>query len=372
MRAADEKEAVGPNMERLVGHAALAGICVVGLSLFFYWGSLVRWTADQHDDEAMLWIYATDVAPGDTIEGRVEIESGLKLAIQRVVVSGAGEDQVVAGHPPAWGDRIETRLGAGKASDELTFEVKVPRDTAPGVLRLELAIEYVTAEGMVIQFTNEEHVKTFFVEVKVHGRAMSVARRAGKTALAIGSWLLVVVGTVLVSRWYARQRRSPGLAWLLVLAPVAVVGGWWFATLLGHALRLHGWWFVVPGVVVWLLAFAVAARVARSDAMRRFVVRQTVIPTDADGAYRSSGAPVPSRTVDELDAAWQGAGLAVVRRRGELEVCKIGVGTAFVPLPASGMFGGGEELVIRSEGDAIVGEMVTAAEQVLGPLSWQE
>ena len=88
----------------------LVGLFVVALVLYVYWDSLVRWTADDHNDEAVMWLYATDIAPGGTIEGRVEVEAGLKLAIRRVVVTGAGEEQVIPGHDVTWGELISTRF----------------------------------------------------------------------------------------------------------------------------------------------------------------------------------------------------------------------------------------------------------------------
>ena len=68
--------------------------------------------------------------------------------------------------------------------------------------------------------------------------------RGGKALLALLSWLAVVAGVTAATRWYARRRREPSTAWILGLVPYTFVGWAWFATLLEHATRLHGWWFV--------------------------------------------------------------------------------------------------------------------------------
>jgi len=354
----------------------LLGVVVIAaVAMYFAWSDIVRMTADAHDEHTTLWLETTDVAAGETIEGRVHVQAGMRIAIRGVIVSGAGDEQVLPGHVPHWGDQITAGRFYDRelARDELAFAVRIPGDARPGeVLHLELAIEYVTAEREYVHhgFSNREHVSTFRIDVPIHSAAMSAARRAGKAALAIAAWLAVVMTCVAGSRWYGRRRRTPGAAWLWLLIPYTLAGWFGFAWLVGDATRLHGLGFRIGALIVWFLAFAAWSRVTAGDTVRRYLVRQARIPVPGGDAYRSGGAQVPTRSLEEMVAAFEAAGLYVERKRTELLVTRFGTGTALVRLPAAGSFGGGEPFELRSEHEAVVTAIVAAASEALGELRY--
>jgi hypothetical protein len=62
------------------GVVALLFIAAAGL--YFAWPRIIRWTANETEGDAAVWIHAHDVAPGDSIDGRVRVDTGLRVAIR--------------------------------------------------------------------------------------------------------------------------------------------------------------------------------------------------------------------------------------------------------------------------------------------------
>jgi hypothetical protein len=209
------------------GLLGLLLIIVALAALYVAWPTLRHMTADRTGEDGMVWLYATDVAPGDVIEGRVRVEGGLRLAITRVVVRGAGADQSTAGRSPTWDDTLRIRLGGPTdAVDELAFAATIPADAAPGrTLDLEIAVEFVRAERgstdgarvTAFGFHNQAHQVSFRARVPVYRAATSVLRRVGKAALATLAWLAVIGLVVAVRRWHARRNRAVGGGWALLM-----------------------------------------------------------------------------------------------------------------------------------------------------------
>lgn len=363
----------GDSGASLLGVALLVGAAL----LWYYWRSLERATADRTTEDGTLWFYASDVAPGDVLDGHAEIDAGLRVTIAGVVVNGAGGEQLIKGRLPGWGDRIQVEViggfvPKGEDRDRIAFTVRVPNDARPGdVLPLDISVEYVTAENNYLGgFKNEWHAERFRIDVPIHSRTASILRRSGKATLAVASWIGVVALLVAASRWYGRRDRTASPAWLLLLVPHAILGWFWFSTLVEHATRLHGWWVVLLCLIIWYLAFAAVFLVTARDRACRYTVVQTRLPVAEGDAYRAPGAPVPAVEVHQLEAAWRTAGFAVERRRGELRVSRFEGGSARVPIPASQTFGGGESFEITSEDADTALALMSAAAGVLGELRW--
>ncbi len=354
----------------------LGGLLLLGVGLvWFYWSSLDRMTADATTKNGELWFYASDVAPGDVLDGHVEIHAGIKVAIAGVIVNGAGPEQVTGGRQPGWEDRIETKqFLPDKGSDQFDFKVSVPLDARPGdVLHLDIAVEYVAAERQYVlsSFTDEWNAEHFRIDVPVHGKTTSILRRAGKEVLALASWAAVVAFLVALSRWHGRRGRTASAAWLLLLVPHAVLGWFWFSTLMEQATRLHGWWIVLLFMIAWYLAFAAVFLITARDGECRYTVAQTRLPPAEGDAYRAAGADVPTVEIHELESAWLAAGFTVERKRDELHVAQYQGGHARVPVPTSQAFGGGQAFEIRSDDPDMALALITAAATLLGELKWQ-
>ncbi len=349
-------------------------VTLLGLALGWYrWSSLERLTADATTDRGALWLPASDVAPGDVLDGHVELRAGLKVAIAGVVVNGAGAEQLIGGRQPGWGDRIETRwLAPEEGRDQFDFQVRVPAEARPGeVLRLEISVEYVAAEHHGYdQFTDRWHAERFRLDVPIHSKTASVLRRVGKAGLALATWVAVVAFLVGCSRWYRRRGRAPSAAWLVLLAPHALLGWAWFSTLLEHATRLHGGWMVALYLLVWYLALAAGLWLVARHAVARYAVVQTRLPTVAGDAYRG-GAPVPSVELAAMVEAWRAAGFVVEPQGDALDVAHFQGGRARVRVPASQRFGAGAPFEIHTADRATALALISAAAALLGELRWQ-
>jgi hypothetical protein len=157
----------------------------------------------------------------------------------------------------------------------------------------------------------------------------------------------------------------------LLILPYPFVGWLWFAALWGDALRVHGWWFVLPCVVGWCLTFAVAGRLVADDRLRRYRLVQAMIPTATDAAYRAGVTQVPRKSTAELEAWLMGHGIAVEHKPTYLLVTKLATGEARLSLPASGEFGGGEPFELHTDQARMVEAMAALLGQALGELRWQ-
>lgn len=350
------------------GVAALMFIAAAGL--YFAWPRITRWTADATEGDAALWLYATDVTPGDRIDGRVRVDTGLRVAIRGIRVVGAGAEQILDGGGRGWGDKI-TAHDYDEAKAEAAFTFEIPRDAPPGdSLDVTIELDYVAAELSGIHtFSNDDQQVEFHQTIPIHTHLASVLRRVGKALLAVLSWLAVVAGVTWATRWYARRRREPSTAWILALIPYTVAGWVWFATLLEHATRLHGWWFVAICLPFWFAALWAAARLTRFAGMTRYVAEQLMIAHDgaADAPFRGGAVAARIISLDQLETAWFGAGLVVERERGRLVLSLPGRGIAVVPMPETGTFGGGPlEVQARSRDVALA--VLEAAAPLLGEL----
>ena len=346
----------------MVALLSLLVVCCLGCR------SLDQMTADHAQEDALLWLDATDVAAGDTISGRVRVDAGLRVVITEVVVSGAGADQSTPGREPTWGGRLTHRLGESEGHDERAFSATIPRDVAAGTLDLEISVRQVRAVDHAFKFVDEAHETRFRVRITIHGAKASLLRRVGKAALALGSWLLLVRIIVAAHRWHGRRRREVGTIAIALGFVVALLGGYWFGTLCSHALRLHGWWFAVVCMAAWCAAFPMAWRRTVGDRRARYLVVQAMLPVEGD-AYRGDVA-VPRRSVDDVETWLMKRGVAVQRAPGALIVTIIGVGEATLPEPATG-FGGGESFVVVTEDPAVVAALTDRLGELLGKLRWQ-
>ncbi len=350
------------------GVAALLFIAAAGL--YFAWPRIIRWTADETEGDAALWLHANDIAPGDSIDGRVRIDTGLRVAIRGIRVLGAGPPQIFGGGGPGWGDTIASHVyDEGKA--DVDFTLKIPPDaTAGNSLDLTIEVDYVAAEMNGLDtFSNDDQQVAFHEVVPIHSSLASWLRRGGKALLALLSWLAVVAGVTGATRWYARRRREPSAAWILGLVPYTFVGWQWFATLLAHATRLHGWWFVVICLVIWFTTFVVAARLTRFAGMITYVAEQRMVAHDGalDGPFRAGAVPARIVSFDQIETAWFGAGLVVERETQRFVLTLPGHGIAVVPMPEAGTFGGGP-LEVRAVRRDVALAVLEAAAPLLGEL----
>ena len=353
------------------GASGVVALLFVGAAaLYLTWPTITRWTADETEGDAALWLYANDAAPGDDLEGRVRIDTGLRIAIRGIRVLGAGTEQVVGGQQPGWGDTITAHV-TDEAKAEAEFSFTIPQDAVPGSsLDLTIELSYVAAEQSGMKsFSNAEQDEVFHQTVAVHTHLASVLRRGGKALLALLSWLAMIAGLTAATRWYAQRRREPNTAWVLGLVPYAFAGWAWFATLLEHAMRVHGWWVVAICQVIWFGAFWVVARLTRFAGMSSYVAEQVMIAHDAasDAPFRGGSIAARVTSLAPLETAWFGAGL-VVRREGRRLVLTLpGRGDAVVPVPETETFGGAPFEVRAKERDVALA-VLEAAAPLLGEL----
>lgn len=348
----------------------VALLFVAAAALYIGWPTITRWTADETEGDAALWLYANDAAPGDELAGRVRIDAGLRVAISGIRVLGAGDEQAQPGQEPGWGDTITAHeTDEGKA--EAGFSFTIPHDAVAGSsLRLSIELSYVAAERSGDKsFSNAEQDVVFHPVVPIRTHLASVLRRAGKALLAVLSWLALLASLTAATRWYARRRREASTAWVLGLVPYAFVGWAWFATLLEHATRVHGWWFVAICLAIWFGALLVAAQLTRFAGMTSYVAEQVMMSHDvaSDAPFRGGGVAARVTPLVQLEAAWFGAGL-IVRREGRRLVLTLPRrGIAVVPMHETKTFGGGPLEVLAKDRDVALA-VLEAAAPLLGEL----
>jgi len=320
----------------------LFALLMIGLVVVhFEWGPILRCFATASEGDVGMWLYASDAAPGDRLEGRARVDAGKRVVISGVRVERAGEIQTTEGHAVGWGDTI-TSSDLDEDDDELDFSFTIPDNATPGSeLALSITVRYTAAHMSGLgEFSNSSRSVTFAEVVTVHGRGASVLRRIAKGALAVGSWAAVLVLTLAILRSHARRRRDPSAAWVLAIIPYAIVGVVWFSALIDGATRLHGWWLTAASLALWFAAVAVAMYMTRYADLVAYTVEPMMIAAGSGGSpFRGGEAEVRVKSVAELDLAWFGAGLIVRRRNRELVIAMRGQGIAVVPVPASEIFG---------------------------------
>jgi hypothetical protein len=198
---------------RLVGGAI---VIVLLIAVIWVRPALVRMLATDVSDNVALWLYATDLVPGDRFDARVWIDDTLSNeTIDSVWIYGTGgRERRVAGH----------------RDNELSFDIEVPLDTTD---ELELAIE-VTTSGRFGSTTER-----FDVALPVYSRSTSWLRRGVKVALAVASWFALMFADTARRRWYVRRHRRASRAWGLALVPVVAAGWFWVSAVSTAVFR--GW-----------------------------------------------------------------------------------------------------------------------------------
>lgn len=364
MKSHDEKVA------DVAGRLGAAAFFIGLLAVLYNWSSCERRTADRNSEHGALWFYASDVAPGDVLDGHIKLYDWGGVAITGVVIKGALHEQAVG--EPSWTELETEVLEDGRSSDEFAFRFRVPSDTTPGgVLHVDIDVGYATTGGATKYdgFSRTPLSVRFRVDVPIYSSTASALRRAGKAVLALVSWVVVIIFVVGLRRWHVRRDRSVNLAWAILIVPHAVLGWFWFSTLVEHATRLHGWWIVGLCLVVWYLAFVVVYLLTFRDRNLHYIVVQARLPLAEGDAYRGAGGSVPSIDIHVLEEIWRAAGSVVERTRDELLVTHHR-GRARVPLPSSERFGAGEPFAIRCNHEVTALELIEAAATVLGELRW--
>jgi hypothetical protein len=304
---------------------------------------VVTLTATDVRGSVVLWLHATDLAPGDRFDAEVWIDDALsRERIESVRVYGAG---------PA-------RRVPGSGDNDLSFEIQVPHDANE---QLDLTIEVLHSNSFGMSSAR------FDVAVDVYTPAMSWLRRGTKALLAIASWLALMFIDSARRRWYVRRHRRPARAWALALVPVAAAGWFWFAELLEHATRLHGWWFAIPALAVWGLAFRVSTRRSRYSGMTSYVVEQVMVDASPEQPFRGARSVTPVHPVGDLELAWHAAGFEIDRVGTDLRLLLPRRGTVMIPLPASSSLGG-EPFEMHASDDDIAAVALHAVTASLGEL----
>jgi hypothetical protein len=318
------------------------GVIILVAGVYYAWPGLVRWDADDEQGDVALWIHDADATPGDAIHARVRVDTGLRVAIESVVVEGAGGAQTFDGTGADWGNELQHRNSDRAGTDALDFVVQLPTavDQAKG-LDLEIAVTTIVAHEQLGTgtFTDDKDRTVFHRHVDLHSARKSVIRRAGRATIVLGAAAIVVALGVLWLRRRIRCNRRPTNSWVLYLAPHALVGYFVIARQLSIAARVHASWFTAACMLLW---FAILVLPSRLTA--RYNARQTILPA------------LPIAAVEQ---AWLAAGLDVERARGELVVTLQHVGTARVRVRSAGA-----PLEIASRDPQLVATMV----QALAPL----
>lgn len=327
---------------RLVGTLVFVALIVLYVAVP---SLVIELTATDVRGDVALWLYDSDAAPGDHLSATVRTDTLERSSIAYVEVYGPGRERV--------------RRFRGDDDDVLDFTIDVPQD-AGNEIAVAIEVEYVHAGGL---WFNE----SFSASIPVYGRTESLLRRSGKAALALVSWLALIALDVLRRRWYARRHRRPGRGWLLGLVPVTAVGWLWFAELLEHATRLHGWWFVMAAVAVWLLGLTLAERRTRLSGTRAYLVEQVMVDAAPHEPFRGADVRVPVHPVSDLELAWFGAGFSVERVGDALRISKPGSGVVMIPLPASASLGG-EPFEIHASDKQVAVDVLEPAAKLLGEL----
>ncbi len=355
-------EAVG----RAVGALFLIGLLVI----YFEWGDIVRLTADGDRGDIALWVWATDAAPGDTLDARARVDGGERASIEGIRIRGGGERQYAIGDGIGWGQTITARKYDSAASTH-DFTFRIPESALPGsTIELEFEVFASEAVGYVTTYSNQSVNETFTISVDIYSKTTSALHRLGRVVLAFGSWCGVIALIVIVRGWYARRKRRPSSLWYLLALPYSVLGYVWFYNQLSAATRFHGLLLALAAIVGWMMALVVAARLVKYRYLPRYTVHPALIPTEATEPYRAADVRVTTKPLFELEAAWAGAGFVTLRRKDYLEV-KLPTGVAIVPIPPSEAFGG-EPFEIRSHDRNELIDLLEVTSKVLGPLSCKE
>jgi hypothetical protein len=345
---------------------------VVAVILYLTWGTVIRWTADEVTPPVALWLSAGDAAPGDQLAARVRIDTGLRVRITRITVTGAvGVETSQLGEREPWGSELADRLD--EATDEHAFAIQIPDDAATGeALPVTISVAFVAAERAWNGFEDRRARVDFQRVIPVYSKPASLLRRAGRAALAIAMWLAVVFGALRIVRRFAERGAATSSGWVLLIAPFAVLGYVAFVPLLAQATRLSGWGFGAACMAAWMAAILVIERRARRFGNRRYVVAQTQVAGPTAEAYRSSGAAIATRTPRELELCWAATGLQTRCDADELVIRAPGRPEAIVPIPSTGAFGGGQPFEIQCRDRDLVIDLVTMATSELGDLTWSE
>lgn len=345
----------------------LIGVVVVAV-LYFKWGDVLRLTADDKTDEVGLWVYAHDVAPGQKVDARVRLDAGSRAVISGIEVGGAGAPQQFDGGGESWaiGSRVSA-LETGTA--DVGFAFQVPADTPEGPLDLSFTVDgkHMLAIDTTGYVSDVQAVLT--TTIHVYSASTSRWRRIGRVALALGAAAGLFVAIVAVRRRYQRKRAHPSAWWNLGWLALPVVGYIAFSSQLLAAARLHAmpWHAILLG---WMAIPLLAMERTGELGKRGYVVRPLVGgDASGEGVYRDASAPQqPTMTPMAVELAWIDAGFRVESTKRGLHVLAPTGPHAFVPLPASGQFGGGEPFTIESDDRTHVGNMLDALVRGLGEL----
>lgn len=372
----------------------------VAFVLHTYWLNVLEWTADDSTGTSFLWLYATDVAPGDDLEGSFRIDEGFRAAITRIIVHSPTGSQTLWSKEKPWDDTIEVVARVYRdlpsfveyqhdGSDEVWFVWRVPESVSVGKkVELQLEISYVLADDEKftandendlyftrrVGFSNHYRTDTFAKSIDIYSPQVSALRRIGKAVLALASFFGIVMLMVIVPRRCAKKPPWMKLATVIAFLPLLIAGGIWFETLISHATRLHGWWLVVLCLMAWCTAPFIAARFRRYDRFAKYLARPRPLPSLGDDPFRSAKVQASTRPLFEVEAALSRQGIAVYRRRHELIAVRNGMATAgqvHLAIPQNELFGDGQSIHIRSDDQAFAVEVVAMLGRIVGELEFE-
>lgn len=357
---------------------------IILLIVSYQWHTILSWTADGVLEPALLSLYATDVAPGDPIEGNVRIDGGLRAAVTSIVAHGPDGTQKLWSAEQPWDDQIEvvTRSYSGvkipfslDASDEASFVWWVPESAPTGTeLPLELETKFVIAEEQhmgAASFTNEYQTQTFQTSVHIFSKRVSILRRIGKGTLALGSLIGVIVLLVVVSRRYANKPRVLTVSAVILFVPWLSLGWLWFGTLISHATRIHGWMLALPCLLAWCSAPFISRWIRRDDRFATFVAHPKLLPAQEDVAYRSVNVVLPTLSLAEVESILVCQNLAPFRRGHELVVMggsKWNGNQVRLAIPKDEQFGDGHPIRFRTDDHPFLEEVAAVLGNRLGGL----
>jgi hypothetical protein len=325
-----------------LGQAIGLVVAIVIVIAYAMLGDVLRLTADQEQDDVLLWLYANDAAPGQHLQGRAWID--------------APDDVWIAGvNVNADGDKIGIDDCTGDCkSHTVDFDFTVPAD----------AHDSVMVDFDVVPRPNQDR-RHFGQEIPLYSHGMSALRRIGKAGLALALLVAQAALLFLLGRRALRRGKDRSPLWLV---PVAAIGLVVFVPLLIDALRLHGVWLDAVAVGAWTAAaFAIADRLNLRVGLQPYVANQLLVDVPASDPFRGAAAVAPIKPVEDVENAWLAVGLLVRRVGGALVITAPGKQIAVVPVPRSESFGG-EPLAFRASHSELAELLVATASNVLGEM----
>jgi hypothetical protein len=222
------------------------------------------------EGQLSVWVYAPYLAPGAGTDVEVVVYGGLRVAINEIRGTFAGQPLSHKGGGATWGPTLVTKRKVGLAQDSLTFRLQVPPESPAGEdLNLELEVEHTLAVAEADgAYRNQPAKARVNVPIRVLSPAVAAFKRWGSAGWALLMFGLVVglgYGLILASGDPpSRTDNGPKAQVLVGLGLVALVaygflGHLLFVLPLLHALCwppglsnyvLLGVWLLGPPVII--------------------------------------------------------------------------------------------------------------------------